>query len=421
MNERRMRSGACRAAAIASFAASLLLVPVRARSADPDASLGGRITGTVLDPKGNPVAGAPVEASGAAPAAPRTSATDARGKFRFDGLPPGRYRIRAGDAHCVLGADVEVEAGRESVVEGVLGAGCRREKVDVAAPAPRYSAIDATTATKTDTPIMETPVSVQVVPQQVLQDQQATRLDKAVQNVSGVIPVTAGFQSSDDYVIRGFDNFAVSYENGLKLDEYTVSGFYRDMANVERVEIVKGPASVLYGQAEPGGLVNVVTKKPLDAPRYAFELQAGSFGTYRGTIDATGPLNEAHSLLYRLNLSYENAGSFRDFVSGERFFVFPTLQWKPGAADEVTLELKYANGFVIGDNGVPFAADGRPADVPVSRNYAEPDANRAPTTEYALKLGATHDFGSGWSLRAAYRLEYRKSPTPNGQFYQGPA
>jgi iron complex outermembrane receptor protein len=175
-----------------------------------------------------------------------------------------------------------------------------------------YKAPIAETATKTDTPVMETPVSVQVVPQVVLRDQAANTLDRAVQNVSGVTPVTAGMLSSDDYIIRGFDNYAVSFEDGLRHDEYTFSGFPRDLANVERVEVIKGPASILYGQLEPGGLVNVITKKPLDDPFYMLEARAGSFSSWRFALDATGPLVESKALLYRFNIAYENAKSFRD-------------------------------------------------------------------------------------------------------------
>lgn len=108
--------------------------------------------------------------------------------------------------------------------------------------------------------------------------------------------------SSDDYIIRGIDNFAVSFEDGLRHDEYTFSGFPRDLANVDRVEIIKGPASILYGQLESGGLVNVVTRKPLEDPRFSVEGRGGSFSNWRFALDATGPLVADETLLYRFNI-----------------------------------------------------------------------------------------------------------------------
>jgi len=285
---------------------------------------------------------------------------------------------------------------------------------------PAYAPAVASTGTRTDTPIMETPVAVQVVPQQVLQDQQATNLDRAVLNVSGVTPVTAGALSSDDYIIRGFDNMALSFEDGLRHDEYTFSGFSRDLANVERVEVIKGPASILYGQAEPGGLVNVVTKKPLEEARYAVEQKLGSYGLTRTAVDLTGPLTDGKALLYRFNLAYEKSDSFRDFIHSEKLFLYPTLEWRPGPADRVTLEFKYGTGSYVMDNGLPFLANGKPADVAISRNYAEPGMNNSPTTEFSAKVLGTHELPGGWKLRLAYTADYVRAPS-NGIFYGGPA
>jgi len=282
-----------------------------------------------------------------------------------------------------------------------------------------YQTPTATTATRTDTPVMETPVAVQVVPQAVLQDQQATRLDKAILNVSGVTPVTAGFLSSDDYIIRGFDNFALTFEDGLRHDEYTFSGFSRDLANVERVEVIKGPASILYGQAEPGGLVNVVTKKPLEEPRYAVEQKLGSFGLTRTAADLTGPLTSGNALLYRLNVAYEKSESFRDFIHSERLFLYPTLEWRPTPADRLTLELKYGTGSFVGDNGLPFLESGKPAAVPFSRNYTERWANDFPTTEISAKALVTHELGGGWKARLAYHADYVSQPPRPGVFING--
>jgi outer membrane receptor protein involved in Fe transport len=119
----------------------------------------------------------------------------------------------------------------------------------------------ATTATKTDTPIMETPFSIQVVPQQVLKDQQTTRLDHALNNVSGVF-ANQSLSLFESFTIRGFETFDY-YREGTRFQSALTQTGRREMANLERIEVLKGPASILYGRIQPGGMINLVTKKPL--------------------------------------------------------------------------------------------------------------------------------------------------------------
>ena len=184
---------------------------------------------------------------------------------------------------------------------------------------------------------------MQVVPQAVLKDQQVVALDQAIQNVSGVIPNNDSYGTGDSFSIRGFDAMEMTYEDGLRLDQYSTSGFPVDMANTERVEVIKGPASVLYGQAEPGGVVNIVTKKPLDAAHYSLEQQAGSYDFYQTTLDATGPLF-SKKFDYRFVLDYINSGSFRDFVFTDRFSVYPSIEWKPNDKTQLIGTFNYNTG-----------------------------------------------------------------------------
>jgi iron complex outermembrane receptor protein len=138
-----------------------------------------------------------------------------------------------------------------------------------------YKITNSTTATKTDTPIMETPYSVKVVSQQVLQDQQVTRVDKAVQNVAGVIQQGASSLRSDRFTIRGFDSGrgAGLYRDGSLYPQTSATNYSakRETANLEQVEVLKGPGSILFGRAEPGGVINLVTKQPLSTPYYSVQ------------------------------------------------------------------------------------------------------------------------------------------------------
>lgn len=286
--------------------------------------------------------------------------------------------------------------------------------------ANRYKASEAVAAVKTDTPILITPVSVQVVSADLIRDQQDVRLQDAIQNVSGVIATNNGYGSSDSFSIRGFDTMSVVYEDGLKIDQYTLSGFPSDLANVERLEVVKGPASVLYGQAEPGGLVSITTKKPQATASYSVEQQYGSYQFNRTLIDATGPV-AGPTLTYRLNLDYQDSGSFRHDIQTHRLLVFPSLQWTISPADTLRLDLKFGTGTERLDNGVPFLADGRPAPVSLKSNFADPGVNQSEDTEYSAKLSYQRTLAPGWDLKAVVRAAHVSDPVKNFQVYIGDA
>ena len=204
----------------------------------------------------------------------------------------------------------------------------------------RYIRPNSSTATKTNTPVMETPFSVQSLPRQILQDQQAIRLDSVLQNVSGVTHMPTNQGGSDGYLIRGFSS-DTTYRNGVFMPNSLGGGTVkREMANIEEVQVLKGPGSIMFGRADPGGIINTVTKQPLATPYYSLQQQAGSFDFYRTTVDATGPLMKDDRLLYRLNLSYENAGSFRDFVNNRSVFVAPVVRFNISPQTQITAELE---------------------------------------------------------------------------------
>jgi iron complex outermembrane receptor protein len=258
---------------------------------------------------------------------------------------------------------------------------------------PDYARRNASTATKTDTPIMETPVSIQVVPQQVLKDQQAYRIQDAVKNVSGVQQrfSTGG---NDRFIVRGFDLGEIQYRNGIRL-----SNLNFDLANVQQVEVLKGPASVLYGRTEPGGLINIVTKRPLSQPYYSIEQRFGSYDYYRTQLDATGSITKDGSLLYGFDLSYLNSDSFRDFISSERIFVAPSLSWRPSEDTEVNLTLEYLNYEFGYDSGIP-ALGKRVAPIPISRNFGQPGLGLTDIQENTLvDFNWSHRFSDNWKFR----------------------
>ncbi len=278
-----------------------------------------------------------------------------------------------------------------------------------------YKVTNASSATKTDTPIMDTPMSIQVIPKQVLKDQQALRIKDALKNISGVFwatdPMYEGFQ------MRGFvsDGSTTVYRNGLRIRRAQ-----HEVANLEQLEVIKGPAAAIYGRIEPGGLINVVTKKPLDTPYYSLEQQFGSYDLYRTTADATGPINKDRSLLYRLNLAYQNNNLFIDTMDQERFFVAPSLTWKPSDRTELNLNFEYQHDTRVNYTGLPVVGN-RPANIPVSRYLGfGSDNERAVHDKLIVGFDWSHQFNDNWKVQHRfhyYNLDYQGN---NQSFFNGP-
>ncbi len=275
----------------------------------------------------------------------------------------------------------------------------------------------ATAGTKTNTPVMETPLNVQVISKQVLKDQQVIRLDQALKNVSGV---TTGSRSNADsrsvgfntgngsITLRGFRS-ETFFRNGFRLLEGAAS---REVANLESIDVVKGPAAVLYGLVEPGGMVNVTTKQPTTTPYYALKQQFGSYDFYRTTADATGPLTKDDSLLYRLNLSYENSGSFREFVSNDNVFLAPVIKWNISPKTQATLELEYQHQEQANDTGFFPTANRHSLQpiMPISTNYGEPSLGQQDT--YYIGANWSHQFNDDWSLKHQFSFNRAENHTP---------
>lgn len=281
---------------------------------------------------------------------------------------------------------------------------------------PDYNRRNSSTATKTDTPIMETPFSIQVVPKQVLDDQQAVRVEKALQNVSGVIQSTGNGGAQDSYVIRGFYQPTI-YRDGVQIPALQGGATAkRETANLERIDVLKGPASLLFGRSEPGGIINLVTKQPQTSPFYSLQQQFGSFDFYRTTLDATGPLTKDDTLLYRFNMAYEDAGSFRDFHDGnERVFLAPVLTWNIGPRTKATFEYEFQHVDETFDIGIPPIGN-RPAPVPRERSMEDPMVNRNVLDRNYVGFHWEHGFNDNWTLSQKFSMEMIDLPVILGSY-----
>ncbi len=277
----------------------------------------------------------------------------------------------------------------------------RTDEIVVTAP---YSAPETSSATKTGQPILLTPQSVQVVTRQVLLDQNAITLTDAVRNVAGVSSDFGfGGSTSPIFVLRGFSTVSMTTQSSLYssgtyyLDGAKVKGVPIDLANVEAVEIVKGPDSVLFGRAEPGGLVNVRSRALSATRSIDFAQTVGEYGLSRTSARIAGALDTGQHWLASVSGSYLDAGSSRDFVVEKLGSVSGALTWLPTSGTTVKLSIDYFNHRYRNDYGIPSDGD-RPSDIPLNTGYNNaPVLSKAETQSYRLEL--TQAIGSNWQLK----------------------
>lgn len=317
-----------------------------------------------------------------------------------DALPVATVRTESeGLVLSVTTGDAPAEEAESDVIQ-VIVTGAQEEG---------YVVEDATTATRTDTPLRDIPQSIQIVPQQVIEDQAAIRLQEAVRNVSGVLPGNTFGNTGDDFVIRGFSSAA---SGNILLDGFRLpvsDTTFWETATIERIEVLKGPASVLYGTLEPGGVVNLVTEQPLSEPFYELEMQAGSYGFLRPSIDLSGPLTDNQNLRYRFNALYERADGFRDYDQDiERFYLAPVLAWEISDRTMLTFNAEYLDDTRPFDRGIINDADFEIPDVPFDRIFGEPDdVNQIEFFSAGYRL--EHQLSEDWQLRNAFRFSVSDS------------
>jgi iron complex outermembrane recepter protein len=280
-----------------------------------------------------------------------------------------------------------------------------------------YKSETASTATKLDVPLKDIPQSIQVVPQQLLRDRGVQRLNEVADTVSGVVrkSVYGGGNSGAVFTARGFS--ALTLRNGMRLNVQGFGDAY-DIGSIESVEVLKGPASVLYGASEPGGTINFVTKKPYASFGGEASLAANSFGTFRTAIDFNTPLTKSNALLFRINAAYEDGDTYREFVERRNTFIAPILQWNITPQTRVIAEYEQVRTRGLFDRGL-----GRPdsyigtgidyRDLPVERFVGEPSLTPTRTKTSQSLLTLEHDFTADWRIKAVYsqsKFDYANQP-----------
>ncbi|ACF13468.1 TonB-dependent siderophore receptor [Chloroherpeton thalassium ATCC 35110] len=261
------------------------------------------------------------------------------------------------------------------------------------------------TALKVDVPIKEIPLTVQTLDASILEEREATDMGDAMKNVGGVRPINryGGFQT---FTFRGFNDFVLLVD-GVRDERHNLSSSapQTNLANVERIEVIKGPSSVLYGHSALGGIINVIRKKPTPYSTYNLSASYGSFNSKKIFAGTGGPLND--ELSYRLDLGLTETDGWRDF--GQRTAnAYLALNYTPSKTDNFELQIGLNKDKYDTDTGIPVLEDGSfPEIVDLSTRYNATD-DFLKHDRYDFQLGYTKEINDNLQLSNKSSFYYDK-------------
>lgn len=285
----------------------------------------------------------------------------------------------------------------------------RSHKETATSPVDGYVARRAATATKTDTLLGETPASVSVVTQDQITELGAINLQEVLNYAAGLRSSNYGVDSRGDWTrIRGAE--PVQYLDGLQL----MFGFNNNTRvepySLERIDVLRGPASVLYGQGSTGGLINMVSKRPLAEASNEVALQLGNYNRVQLAGDFTGPLNPEKTWLYRLVVMGRDSHTQVDYVPDNMGLFAPSLTWAPDASTRWTLQYHWQrNESGSSATFLPWSGTVLPnpnGQIPTSRFVGEPSFDAYDTTRSSLASLFEHRFDNGWLVTQSTRWTY---------------
>ncbi|MEX2449316.1 MAG: TonB-dependent siderophore receptor [Rhodospirillales bacterium] len=270
-----------------------------------------------------------------------------------------------------------------------------------------YVATRSATGTKTDTPIIETPQSISVISRDQMDARGARRLDDALRYSAGVNAATYwNGPTTDPVSVRGFSVTSLydglrAYNNGFD----TVVEPY----GVERIEVLRGPSAVLYGQSGPGGVINVITKRPTTTPLREVELHGGQFNRKQVGIDFSDALDEKKTLLYRITALGRDADTQVDYIDDDRVYIAPAFTWKPTQDTDLTILTHYQRDRSAFAVFLPISGTLRTnpnGEIPFDRFMGEPDFDRNDKDTYSIGYDFNHRFNDVFSFRQNTRYFY---------------
>jgi catecholate siderophore receptor len=317
---------------------------------------------------------------------------DVPGGADLSGFTTGgvKGRLAAADALTKL-LDGSGFTFRATATAFVLQIATSKLRVEVVGRSHSYVAADSATATKVPTPLKDVPQTLTIVPRTVLVDQNAQSVGDAARNAPGVT-IHQGEGNRDQLVFRGISSQSDFFVNGIRDDQER----FRDLYNVESVEIVEGPAAVLFGRGGAGGLVNLVTRQPSRTAPSSISVEAGGFAHKRATAQLTVPAGAR--AVFGLSAMGEDSGGFRDGFFLRRHGVNPTFGLELGPRTRLVLGVEHLRDHRLADRGIP-SLDGRPLEVRSGQLFGSAAQNDARSGVDSASGTVEHVFRNGVTLR----------------------
>lgn len=274
------------------------------------------------------------------------------------------------------------------------------------APTPLETLEISATALKVEAPLVETPRPASVVTEDELRERNVQALDETFRYRAGVLSGHYGSDNDTDWFkVRGFDQ--ATYQDGLRIYR---EGFYQwlpETYGLERVELLKGPASILYGEAPPGGIINAISKRPTDTAQGEIQVQLGTNDHRQVALDTSGPVTGSDSLSYRLVGLYRFAEGDIDFTENERYYVAPSLTWDLSEDTSLTLLTSFQKDDAVPYNGfkLPYGTvqDTPYGKVDPSTNYSEPSYDTNERTQSSIGYSLSHRLDDTWKFQQDVR------------------
>nr|WP_295922356.1 TonB-dependent receptor [uncultured Dyadobacter sp.] len=311
----------------------------------------GMLNGRIVNAAQQALSGASVALQGTS----LGTITDADGQFSLTGITPGSYILSVSNVgYTAHTQSLRISKGKNPFLNLQLSESRQElEEVVVSTAKNRYQVLSSGSSTRTNTPLLATPQSVQVMSSEVLRDRQAFTLNEIAGSFTGM----KANNGNGNFQIRGFTAYSPNDASFLLYNGIRGNLFLWSqqplLYNIESVELLRGPSGALFSEGSPGGVVNFVTKKPLSEKRASVDLSLGSWGFGRASVDFTGPLDRKKKLLYRAIAGYDRTESFRNYQKKSNVFVAPSLTYLISRRTSLNLELNYAYAKAVQqyDNG----------------------------------------------------------------------
>ncbi|UBZ13517.1 TonB-dependent receptor [Flagellimonas marinaquae] len=328
--------------------------------------------------------------------------TDDNGVYRIEGIAPGNYIAQASYiGYETIENPITLREGTVLELNFTLSESTTQlQGVEIIGRKERnYKNTTSFVATKSATKLVDVPQAVSYVTKEVILDQAAFTVNDVVKNVSGVNQ----FSFYNDLTMRGFRVQGQRNSSILLNGSRMMTSFWSQqiIPHVERVEVIKGPASALFGNASPGGTINTVTKKPLETTKQSISASMGSFNTFRLLSDFTGPMTKDNKLLYRLNIGYQNTDGFRDLQFNKNIVVAPSFSFIPNEKTRLNFDVVYQDNKGRLDRGQAVFGDGDLYSTPITTSLsAENDYLNEQNLNVTLSF--QHKFNENISFNSTY-------------------